>query len=424
MSSQPAVELTYGSKDMFFPSSGMQLLSALLQFLGVSILAHCLSRRLASEDLSSLRGWKDLTWPRFCVLVVFLDSWLFLLTCGILIFGIGLDQGITTCSLSIYLCIAFYGTSKLFMYCFLIEKVHVVWAPTSNTKRLTSPVFIICAVTVALYAVVVGLMFIGRVHYMREDGVCVTGVDLFASVPLLSYDLYVNVFLTSMFLWPLVKTGKIDPRLRRIAKRTLVAAIVALTTSTANVLVLTLLHGKELGWVCLGSCGADVLCNALGLFWVTERAVPHSAPHTRIGNTGFLGAPHDPCADGNKSHSMILVNPAESFPSFNEVSAEDKGSLNSPQELKHKGSASIAFASQGMPRRPLVRLHPVSKSSKAPWARESVASCFRKSQEDHQLEVQITTEKEIVEDIVDPRPYSGTSMRDFKSPCPSSDLEQ
>src|ERR1700734_3514994 len=34
MSSQPAVELTYGSKDMFFPSSGMQLLSALLQFLG------------------------------------------------------------------------------------------------------------------------------------------------------------------------------------------------------------------------------------------------------------------------------------------------------------------------------------------------------------------------------------------------------
>jgi hypothetical protein len=36
------------------------------------------------------------------------------------------------------------------------------------------------------------------------------------------------------------------------------AAAVSVTTSTANVLVLTLLHGRELGWVCLGSCGADV----------------------------------------------------------------------------------------------------------------------------------------------------------------------
>lgn len=91
------VTSTYESKNMVFPSSGMQLLSALTEFLGklflsrwfhflnlpgVSIMAHCLSRRLASEDLSSLRGWKDLTWPRICVLLVFLDSWLFLFTCA------------------------------------------------------------------------------------------------------------------------------------------------------------------------------------------------------------------------------------------------------------------------------------------------------------------------------------------------------
>jgi len=45
------------------------------------------------------------------------------------------------------------------------------------------------------------------------------------------------------------------------------AAAVSVTTSTANVLVLTLLHGRELGWVCLGSCGADVryLLNLLGI---------------------------------------------------------------------------------------------------------------------------------------------------------------
>jgi hypothetical protein len=47
------------------------------------------------------------------------------------------------------------------------------------------------------------------------------------------------------------------------------AALVALITSTVNMLILTLMHGEELGWVCLGSCSADVIVNALALFWVT-----------------------------------------------------------------------------------------------------------------------------------------------------------
>jgi len=36
--------------------------------------------------------------------------------------------------------------------------------------------------------------------------------------------------------------------------------------------VLTILHGRELGWVCLGSCSADVIINALALFWVAGGA--------------------------------------------------------------------------------------------------------------------------------------------------------
>ena len=34
--------------------------------------------------------------------------------------------------------------------------------------------------------------------------------------------------------------------------------------------VLTIMHGQQLGWVCLGSCGADVTINALALFFVTN----------------------------------------------------------------------------------------------------------------------------------------------------------
>ena len=36
------------------------------------------------------------------------------------------------------------------------------------------------------------------------------------------------------------------------------AAGVALSTSTVNTLVLTLMSGTQLAWVCLASCGIDV----------------------------------------------------------------------------------------------------------------------------------------------------------------------
>ncbi|KAL0570970.1 hypothetical protein V5O48_010988 [Marasmius crinis-equi] len=85
---------------------------------------------------------------------------------------------------------------------------------------------------------------------------------------------------------------------RTIAIRTLVASVVALTTSLVNIGVLTMLHGKQLGWVCLGSCGADVILNALVLFWValgggnsdttdeeaktTIEPHPHPFPHSEM----------------------------------------------------------------------------------------------------------------------------------------------
>lgn len=69
----------------------------------------------------------------------------------------------------------------------------------------------------------------------------------------------------------------LSPVIRRMAIRTLVAATVALLTSAANIFVLTMLRGRELGWICLGSCSADVVINAIALFWVT-RPSAHPSP--------------------------------------------------------------------------------------------------------------------------------------------------
>ncbi|KAG8750037.1 hypothetical protein FRC14_000872 [Serendipita sp. 396] len=73
-----------------------------------------------------------------------------------------------------------------------------------------------------------------------------------------------------MFLYPVYKSPNLSPRLKLIAKRTLIAAFIALLTSVVNICVLTVLHGKELGAICLGSCGLDTTVNALAVFAVTS----------------------------------------------------------------------------------------------------------------------------------------------------------
>ncbi|KAJ7289383.1 hypothetical protein C8J57DRAFT_1277544 [Mycena rebaudengoi] len=247
-----------------FPSVGHQLLSALVHFFGITVLTFFFSRRLAGEDISKRR----LTWPRICILLILLDSYLFIFSSGLLIFGVGLQYNSQACSAGIFLCIVFYGSSKIMIYAFLIEKVYIVW--DNGTRRLRSPVYLVCMGTLCMYSAVVVVMLLGRIVQFRSgDGACVIGLKSSASIALLSYDLYINILLTGLFLWPLFRSRHSSLRLRRVATRTLVASGAALTTSTVNIAVLTLMKGRQLGWVCLASCEADVILNAIALFWVT-----------------------------------------------------------------------------------------------------------------------------------------------------------
>ncbi|KAK1234731.1 hypothetical protein PQX77_002063 [Marasmius sp. AFHP31] len=191
-------------------------------------------------------------------------------TSGILIFGIGLETDRRACQAGILTCVAFYATSKIMIYCFLVEKVHVVWSPTAVPgERWRSPIHWICFTSLLIYSAIVTLMVIGHVVEWKEDQICTIGLKAFSSIPLLSFDLYISVLLNGLFLWPLFRSSVTSPVIRAMAVRTLVASVAALTTSLVNIGVLTLQHGKQLGWVCLGSCGADVILNALAIFWVT-----------------------------------------------------------------------------------------------------------------------------------------------------------
>lgn len=134
--------------------------------------------------------------------------------------------------------------------------------------RLSSPVYLVCLLVMVPFAAMPIMMTIGRISFFRPDMTCIIGLKPFSSIALLSYDLFTNVFLNGMFLWPLLRSRFINPRLRVVARRTLVAAVAALATSITNVAVLTVLK-HELGWVCLACCTTDVTLNALVIFWLT-----------------------------------------------------------------------------------------------------------------------------------------------------------
>lgn len=81
--------------------------------------------------------------------------------------------------------------------------------------------------------------------------------------------------MTILFVLPLLKLGKsgstVDrkqSRLNEVALRTLVASVVCLIVSFANIFSLQMLQGRERGLVCLTCCTVDVTINVITIHWV------------------------------------------------------------------------------------------------------------------------------------------------------------
>ena len=197
-----------------------------------------------------------------------------------------MSLNVETCSLGIFACIIFYCVSKLLTYLFLrtsplpthfyaytntpcpVEKVYIVW-PSKRGRWASIPYRIgFCAVLG--FVVVLIMMIVGRIAYLTDDRRCIIGLQKASSMTTLFVDLFVNILLTCLFLWPLWRSKLLSPNIRRVASRTLVASFAALAISATNLAILTIVHGQELGWVCLASCSTDVVVNAMVLFWLTR----------------------------------------------------------------------------------------------------------------------------------------------------------
>ncbi|KAI9305473.1 hypothetical protein BJ944DRAFT_161661 [Cunninghamella echinulata] len=245
---------------------GLEIMSELISLVCITLLAGGFGSKTYNED------FKNLNYGRVLVILLYFSSWAFSFTSCILVSTN--DNNLTSCTLGMMACNVFYCGSKIVCYAWLIERVHLV--TNTKTARLKSWQYRVHLLLLSPYLFIFVLMMTFKNIYLLSDGKCIIGLQFIASIPLLIYDFVLNLYLTWLFMRPLMNVGRNSrmdwkrSRLYRLAKRTLVASVVCLLVSLVNVTIVVWSQGNERGLVCLSMCTVDVTVNVLTVHWVTS----------------------------------------------------------------------------------------------------------------------------------------------------------
>ncbi|KAF9433144.1 hypothetical protein BGZ76_009832 [Entomortierella beljakovae] len=241
-------------------------ISLFISLASISAMSVLFGRKTAGTKLNSIN------YARGLVVSLYIISWSFSFIAAML--AQTNNFNVISCVMSVYSCIVLYALSKIIIYLFLMEKVYVVTA--IGTTRANFLLYRINLLLLLPYLGIFTLMIIFRVAELKDDGKCVIGLLPPASVTLICYDIFISVWLTLLFVRPLMSStsklqGPSKGKLRDVARRTLMGSVIALVLSTANVFTLVLFQGQERGMICLASCTVDVTLNAISVHWVTSR---------------------------------------------------------------------------------------------------------------------------------------------------------
>ncbi|KAI5803256.1 hypothetical protein EDC01DRAFT_612002 [Geopyxis carbonaria] len=246
--------------------------SITLAMVAITVVSFCLARRLFG-----IVCFRRLPLARWLIIGIFVDSWMFVFSSTVLQGSFGLNSSQGACDAGILLCLVCYLSSKVrLIYLFLVEKVFII---RGNRQRWKDKLFLFNMFGMLLpYSVVIVLTFVFRNAAIGDDGQCRIGLKLQANIPLLIFDVLINVYLTYLFLNPLRGlwtfkhgTGSKQGSLRRVALRTFIGSCSTLLSTLANLTSLLVLEGREPGWVCFAVCNTDVLFSVLVLHWVTHQ---------------------------------------------------------------------------------------------------------------------------------------------------------
>ncbi|KAG9228549.1 hypothetical protein BJ875DRAFT_389149 [Amylocarpus encephaloides] len=266
------------------------IVSNVLSLLSMGSLSVCLSRRV-----ENVRNWKRLPLVCWLVLIIYIDSIVFVAGTSILSNAFGVDSSKLMCERAILLCLGCYMTTKVrtpLIYFFLVERVFII--RRSNKPRLKDWLYCVNSFGMLGSLIWFGDIVIRFATY--NDGTCRIGMKRGAMIPLIAFDVTVNVYLTMLFLVPLrglysyKNTQK--SQTRSVALRTFLGSCCTLISSVVNLTVIMVLNGEP-GWICLMCCNVDILFSVLVLHWVTskENASTVSTPHASHAGAVTRGNP-------------------------------------------------------------------------------------------------------------------------------------
>ncbi|ORY78398.1 hypothetical protein BCR35DRAFT_352902 [Leucosporidium creatinivorum] len=197
------------------------------------------------------------------------------LSCLIL-FALGAGMSASTCSAAGIIGLVSYLCTKLLVFAYLLERVYVVWhlrlipRRKSATYRLAAlPFLAICAVFGYVIATRHNELRPYASPGSRSRFSCHLGVDNTVAAPLLlATSCAFSALLLALFLIPLLKAQ--FTRARTIARKSCLASAASLCSEAVVLGVLLWKGGWERSFVWLGSCGADVLLNAIIIYSITS----------------------------------------------------------------------------------------------------------------------------------------------------------
>ncbi|KAF9213633.1 hypothetical protein BGZ59_005090, partial [Podila verticillata] len=221
----------------------------------ISLMSLLFGRKTAGSTIHTLN------YARWLVVGLYVSSWLFSFMAAMLVQTN--NYNIISCTISVFSCIILYAFSKILIYLFLAERVHVV--TSIGVSRWNSK----------LYKLNLGL-----------EGHCKIGLEKQAAIPLIAYDIFISSWLTFLFVRSLMSStsmlqGPSKSKLREVARRTMIGSAVALILSSANIATIVYYEGRQRGLLCLGLCTVDVTLNAISIHWVTSRG-PKSSGRTGV----------------------------------------------------------------------------------------------------------------------------------------------
>lgn len=273
----------------------------------VGVVAVIVVSNLLGYKYATVRHWQKLPWLIWLIFAIYSFSLIFVSSLMILQHGVYTGLNMRACNASSFLCLGVYLLTKVFIYLFLVDRAYIVSGSTKS--RLKSKLYLWNAFGMLGIYIIIGVLdFVYRIAYIY-DGQCVLGIEWHLMIPLIAFDCFANIYLTALFLAPLMRTYSIrrngapppamgsgsggvtlphvkplNTRLRKLAIRTIIGCVSTLCISMANVTALLILR-SEVVWLCMTCCTVDIIFTSIVIHWIT---LPddESRSHSSSGTSG------------------------------------------------------------------------------------------------------------------------------------------